>query len=330
MAKKQQPESQGTQSKPPQGTRREFLKGVTTAAVAGLPLGSSASSGLLPTVPFGPHRITRLIVGSNPLRGFAHFNAQYGRHMLEYFTDERSVKFLLDCERAGINTYQSSYYPPRLQRHLEGVRQAGSKLQWVCLAAPWAVMEAKEWTPELILEGTMKCIEAVAKLKPIGIALHGSATDRLWRLGKMEPVTTIANKIHDLGLLAGASIHNPQALGQLEQTNCPVDFYMTSLYNMTREPEDFQKEFGVVPVGETYLASDPERMCKVIRQSRKPCLAYKVLAAGRRCDSPHEVRQAFEFAFKNIKPNDAIIVGMYPRFSDQIGENTRLAREILL
>ena len=69
-------------------------------------------------------------------------------------------------------------------------------------------------------------------------------------------------------------------------------------------------------------------MFKVIRNVSKPCLAYKVLAAGRKIDSPEMVRKAFEYAFQNIKPSDAVIVGMYPRFSDQIAENTAIVREL--
>ena len=53
-------------------------------------------------------------------------------------------------------------------------------------------------------------------------------------------------------------------------------------------------------------------------------------AASRRSDSPHELRQAFELACKNIKCPYTVIGGMYPRFSDQIGENTQMVREILL
>jgi hypothetical protein len=55
----------------------------------------------------------------------------------------------------------------------------------------------------------------------------------------------------------------------------------------------------------------------------------KLLAAGRKCGSPEEIRQSFEFAYRNIKPMDAAIVGMYPRYSDQISENTRMVSEIL-
>jgi len=70
-------------------------------------------------------------------------------------------------------------------------------------------------------------------------------------------------------------------------------------------------------------------MCKMIRATKKPCLAFKVFGAGRTIDSPEEIEKAVRFAFANIKPTDAIIMGMYPKFSDQVKENTELVRRIL-
>jgi len=55
---------------------------------------------------------------------------------------------------------------------------------------------------------------------------------------------------------------------------------------------------------------------------------YKVLAAGRRIGSPAEVRECFETALKNIKPTDALIVGMYQQFGDQVGAHAALVREL--
>ena len=83
-----------------------------------------------------------------------------------------------------------------------------------------------------------------------------------------------------------------------------------------------------LPLGEIYLPSDPPRMFKVIQKARKPCLAYKVLAAGRRVESASQVRQCFETAFANIKPTDAVIVGMWQQFGDQVGDNAAIVREI--
>ena len=83
-----------------------------------------------------------------------------------------------------------------------------------------------------------------------------------------------------------------------------------------------------LPLGEIYLPTDPPRMFKVIKALRKPCLVYKVLAAGRRVGSPTEVHRCFEEALANVKPSDALIVGMYQEFGDQVGENARIVREI--
>ena len=69
-------------------------------------------------------------------------------------------------------------------------------------------------------------------------------------------------------------------------------------------------------------------MFKTIQATRKPCLVYKVLAAGRRVGSPVEVRRCFEEAFANIKPVDAVIVGMYQQLGDQPGENAAIVRSL--
>jgi hypothetical protein len=129
--------------------------------------------------------------------------------------------------------------------------------------------------------------------------------------------------------MAGISTHNPAVVEAVEEKGWNNDFYMTCFYCVSRLPEEFQKEFGVAAVGETYVASDPPRMCKLIRQLNKPCLGFKILAAGRRCKSRQEIRACFEFAFQNIKPTDAVIVGMFPKFSDQITENVGIVKELV-
>ncbi len=313
----------------PRSTRRDFLRGATTVAagVVATRAAAAGSAALLPTVALGQSRVSRLIVGGNPPYGYSHFNEQYSQHMLEWFTDERVVQLLLDCEKAGINTFQSSYHQ-RVPRQFPKIRDAGCRIQWICLAAPWDVSPDAPRTPQAILEGMLKCVDTVARLKPIGIAHHGWATDVLWREGKLDLIRTFVDKVHDLGIPAGISTHNPAILGALEAKGWPNDFYMASFHYLSRRPEEWKAELGASPFGETYLAEAPVRLCTVVRKVSKPCLVYKLLAAGRRCGSPEEVRQAFEFAYRNIKPTDAAIVGMYPRYSDQVAENARLVREI--
>ena len=80
---------------------------------------------------------------------------------------------------------------------------------------------------------------------------------------------------------------------------------MTCLYNVTRTPEELKKMVGDAPLGELFLASDPQRMTARVREVRKPCLAFKILAAGRVSGTETGVEHAFEFAYRNIKPPTA-------------------------
>jgi hypothetical protein len=79
----------------------------------------------------------------------------------------------------------------------------------------------------------------------------------------------------------------------------------------------------MVPGSHT-ASSDPLTVRTYCRLDFSRCFP----AARRKCDSPEQVRECFDFAFKNIKPTDATIVGMFPKLSDHIGEITRLVREL--
>jgi hypothetical protein len=79
-------------------------------------------------------------------------------------------------------------------------------------------------------------------------------------------------------------------------------------------------------VGEVYLPNDPPRMYHVINQTRRPCLAFKILAAGRLSERRQWVEDAFRQTFESIKPTDGAIVGIYDEYTDQPAECAALAR----
>jgi hypothetical protein len=303
------------------------MKGAVAAAgLMAAPLASAPTTNVLPTVPLGTHQITRLISGGNPLYGYSHFNKLLSDLMMEYFTDGQVVKYLLACQKAGINTWQSSYRAPA-QRQFPMIRAAGCTMHWICLADPWDVSNPND--SKSLVAGAMKCVSIAAKVKPVGIAHHGIATDGHWAAGSIDLVRDFLNHVHDLGFPAGVSTHNPAVIDALETKGWPIDFYMGCFYRVSRTREDFQKDFGILPVGETYIAADPDRMTKALRQAKRVCLGFKILAAGRRSNSPEQVRECFTYAFKNLKPADAVIVGMFPKFSDQITENVATVRALL-
>ena len=152
-------------------------------------------------------------------------------------------------------------------------------------------------------------------------------TDSRFLAGKAQQVRDFVKKVHDHGVLAGVSSHCPDNIKRMADEGWENDLFMTCLYYVSRPKEEQEKLLGKVVVGEPFFESDPVDMTNVIRQVRKPCLAFKILAAGRKCTDQKSVQNAFRFAFERIKPTDAVIVGMYPRFADEVHLNAEYARK---
>ncbi len=242
--------------------------------------------------------------------GFGHSVPNMSRHMLEYFTLERTVEFLEKCIRAGINTWQFDHME-KPNAALRAVREHGLTLQFVCLHA------------ERPKDAALKTV--IADMNPIAIVHHGGVTDSLFQSGKAGQVRDFVKKVHDHGVLAGVSSHSPDNVRRMADEGWENDLFMTCFYYVSRPREDQQKLMGKVVVDEPFLESDPAEMTDVIRKVDKPCFAFKILAAGRRCSSQKSVEAAFKYAFERIKPIDAVIVGMYPRFDDEVSLNAGYA-----
>ena len=291
-------------------TRRSFLSTAAGVALAGP--GSGAAEAALPTVRLGEHDLSRLILGSNPFSGGSHFNPILNQHMKEWNTPERVLELLKRSEGAGIRTWQL-HIDPKLLDCLKQYRADGGKMNCFILS------DTRD--PEA-------SIASVLKHSPIGIAHHGEHSDVLFRTNKMESIGDFVKEVRDSGVLAGVSKHNPAVIDYVESKGWPVDFFMACVYRRSRTAEEVRAEFNEATVGEPYFEKDPERMCKVIRQTKKTCFAFKILAAGRAIRSAQTVEAAFRFVFENIKPQDCVIVGMYPRFQDEITLNAGLTRKL--
>lgn len=300
--------------------RREFLSWCSAAAASGLLCGGAAEAadrpaGPLPTVALGPHRVSRLIVGSNPISGYSYLGSEMDREMKEYFTPQHTLSLLQQCQREGINTHQFSPAAGAMGVYRR-LREQGSKLQLIGLYSK--------------REDIKQVVEAVG---PIGVAHHGGVTDRLFREGRSGQVRDFVKAVRDQGLLAGVSAHNPDCIKRIADEGWEVDFFMTCFYYLTRDksaapPAKDQPVLEGPQVAYTFYKNDPKAMCEVIRQVKQPCLAFKILGAGRRCADQETVRRAFEFALGQIKPGDAVIVGMYPRHVDQVSANTQYTRQL--
>ncbi|HSK08861.1 MAG TPA: hypothetical protein VK911_04750 [Vicinamibacterales bacterium] len=308
--------------------RRTFLQaavlaigaaGTQTAAVGQAPARPAAppagppepASGLqVPKMRFGDAEISRLIVGCNPFYGFGHFNAILDAVMRDYYTPERVCDVLHQCARFGINAY--NYVDlGRAPQDLDRFQAEGGRMH-------------------LVVQGIGDPGPFHAARRPLAMYHHGGRTDRAYQEGRIADVREWCKKVRDLGSLVGVGTHKPEVIALVEDQGWDVDFYAGCVYNVTRTVDEWRKvlngELLEMP-SEIYLQSDPPRMYRVMRQTAKPCFAFKILAAGRVGDRGADA--AFSTAFASIKPTDGVFVGMFPRIKDEVRENADRACRVL-
>jgi len=87
--------------------RREFggaaLGALGSAAMLSGAAAEEKPPGRLPTVRWGKHEITRLLVGHNPIKGVSHFSTDLSRDMREWFAadPDRAVQLIRRSEQLG-------------------------------------------------------------------------------------------------------------------------------------------------------------------------------------------------------------------------------------
>jgi hypothetical protein len=262
----------------------------------------------LPQLKLGPYSISRVVCGANCFNGGSHLSVFVNRAMKEYYTEDQIFNTLRRCQEVGINCWQIS------QSNIDMYRRFVDRgLQMRCIA---------------IAAGDPSNIERLRAAGCVGIAHHGELTDRLFKQGQLDKAYDYIQRVRDAGLVVGVSTHMPDVVDAVESKGWDIDYYMTCVYERHRTKEDLEQLLGQapIPVGEVYLPKDPPRMFAQIQRTGRPCLAFKILAAGRLSDRRHWVEAAFRDTFAAIKPGDGVIVGIYDRYSDQPAENAEYAR----
>jgi hypothetical protein len=303
-------------------SRRNFLRasGALPAAIAALEQqpAKAAEEQKLPQVQFGKYSISRMVCGANPFGGLSHLSAMINFEMRQYYTPEGILDTLRRCQEAGVTAAQAV----RGDIFDRFVKEGG-KLQ-------------------LFSNGRGEPADIAKLVRPgcIGIHHFGVTTDELFKDGKLNLAREYLKRVRDTGLLVGLCSHIPAVIDMVESQGWDVDYYMTCVYQWGRSRAELEKLYADHPellpeeavssnserYPEVFLRGDPPRMYKVVRQMKKPCLVYKILAAGRKCERPGSVEAAFKEAFENIKPTDAIIVGFFPKYADQITEDAEYVR----
>ena len=103
----------------------------------------------------------------------------------------------------------------------------------------------------------------------------------------------------------GVAGHSPETHDWVDAMNL-VDFHVVSFFKC-----------GSIHYGSGYRfrLADAMTATDCIRHLRKPCIGYKIMAAGR-----IDPAMAFEFAYNSIKSTDVVNVGMHRGDKDNMVE----------
>ena len=270
-----------------------------------------------PTVDFFGTQISKLIIGGNAISGNSHRTPELDAAMVNYFTTARIKETLHSCERAGVNTFQFRG-DGHVHRVLREYRNEGGGLHWICqTASEYANLRA--------------VVQSSMAYRPIAFYLHGTRGDNYWKTGQVDQLKADLAVLRETGLPVGLGSHMPEVLTNAEEHGWDVDFYMTSMYDVYKSTPGWRESFLVsgVRLPEVYEEEDRDRVLTFVRQTAKPCLLFKVLAAGHQADTAEHRRAAFRHAIEHSKPGDAMVVGMFPKDSDEIAENAAVVRSLI-
>jgi hypothetical protein len=281
-------------------------------ATSGIAMSSDTPCVQVPKIKFGNAEIGRLVLGCNPFNGTSHFNASYNGLMRDWYTVERACQVMHYAASFGINAMN---YSPRGRCPQNWVQflSEGGKMHLIA-------GDASDDDP----------VSLVKSLKPHSLHRQGEVVDVAFRTDKMKDVREWRKRVRDTGATVGVATHKPEVIALIEEQGWDVDYYCGCAYNRTRSDDEWRKVLNgelMEMSREIYMQSDPPRMYKVMRQTSKPCFAFKILAAGR--VAPDAVEQAFRTAFTSIKPIDGVWVGMLPKDTDQVRDNATIVHRIL-
>ena len=258
---------------------------------------------MLPSIDFCGIQVARLVIGANPFGGYSHQSPERDRAMREYYTVERIKETWARAEAAGINTMITNNETPHVLQAVREYLTGGGRLQWIA---------------QVNVRTKADVALAVREAVDIGcraIYFHGAQVDDFYAKRDSRTLGIWCEAVRAHGIPVGVAGHAPETHRWVDSLGL-ADFHAVCFFNCGSLHEG---------KGERFCLRDVGPAAETIRAIRKPCIAYKIMGAGR-----IDARMAFEYAFSNIKPTDVVNVGMHRGDKDDVVEqNAATVREIL-
>ncbi len=277
---------------------------------------------LIPQAEFLKKKVSRLIVGDNPVNGHSYIpDLITGSEMSEYFTVEQTVEAFFEAEVFGYNT-MIPLACPKIFKVLEKYYEAGGSMNIIFQPFPAIPFE------ENLIE--------MKKFNPIGIYHQGTTTDYYNETGQNSITIDNIKRIKDSGIPAGLGTHVPETVLLAESENWGCDFYMAALYNARRNRRGEQSGFitGKTKADLIFYPEDRFLMYDVIKSINKPFIAFKIFAGGQiftghtRNEYYSVAKKYMKELFENIKENDIAAIGFMQRDFNQLKQNSDIIKSL--
>ncbi|MBQ42268.1 MAG: hypothetical protein CME15_07380 [Gemmatimonadetes bacterium] len=255
------------------------------------------------TVDFCGLQVARLILGANPFGGFSHQSQARNQEMVAFHTPERIIETWQRAEAAGINTMITNNTSPNVMAALDEYLSGIGQLQWIA---------------QVNNSSSATMLEAVDRAVDIGcraLYFHGARIDNLYAERDEDTLRAWFDHARKHGIPIGVAAHAPEA--HLWVAGLGVaDFHAVPFFNCGSLHDGRGLKFKL---------RDIQAATECIRAIKAPCIAYKIMAAGR-----IDPIMAFEYAFDHIKPHDVVNVGMHRGDRDgMVEENVAMVEEVL-
>jgi len=257
----------------------------------------------LPTVNFCGLRVSRLVIGANPFAGFSHQDPARDEAMKRWHTVERILETWDRAAKAGITAFVTNNTTPHVAAAVDRYLRDPGPMAWIA-----QVNDAGSPDMEAAVD---RCVDRGCA----ALFFHGGLVDGLHARGDRAALERWVAHARRSGRPVGVAGHSPELHDWVAATGL-VDFHAVPFFDC-----------GSVHDGEgdRFRLEDVPRAVESIRRPRAPCMAYKILGAGR-----IDAAMGIEHAFRSIKPTDIVNLGMHRGDNDGMVEaNADRVRRLL-
>lgn len=259
---------------------------------------------MLKTVDFCGLKLTKLLIGANPFGGYSHQSEERDIAMRSFHTPEQIFETWDRAWKAGINTFVTNNETPHVIEATAKYLADGGKMQWV------AQLNGR------LLKNMEAAIDQAIGYGAVAGYFHGALVDDCFANKDAETLKRWVAHARERNFIIGCAGHNVDTHYWVDTLNL-VDFHAVPFFNCG----SVHSKIG----GERFQLEDVFAATKLIQYLKKPCIAYKVLGAGR-----IDARMGFDFAVRNIKPGDVVNVGMNRGDNDDmVEENVAIFEQLL-